>query len=265
MPCYPQIAMVDAYEPEPVLDAFAHKEYEAVPIVYKLEPSRFAGYRRELFIRLGIVVPLVTAGLFYLMWRFDIERDVFRLTFIPVLMAWLVYRQVKDKRRNWQTLVFEFQDGKLIRRLDKYPTVELMPSEVTAILESPRGIIVETNERLKKLFLSNKFSDYEGLRSRLFSWAPTVKVTSWRRSYWDYIRDFSEVLACLCVFGGPLYLMYTPNRAVILPLGLILSLATLGMILYVRNSTAIPTRTKKGLWILLLSPILVMLFRLFSQ
>jgi hypothetical protein len=124
---------------------------------------------------------------------------------------------------------------------------------------------VETNERLKKLFLSNKLSDYEGLRSRLLSWAPTVKVTSWRRSYWDYTRDFSEVLACLCVFGGPLYLMYTPNRAVILPLGLILSLATLGMILYVRNSPAIPTRTKKGLWILLLSPILVMLFRLFSQ
>src|SRR5271156_838041 len=173
------------------------------PTVYKLEPTGFAGYRRELFVRLGIVIPLVSAGWFYLMWHFDNDRGAF--IFIPVLTAWLVYRQFKDQRRNWQRLVFEFQDGKFIRRLDKYPTVELVPSEVTAILESPRGIIVETNERLRKLFLSNKLSDYEGLRSRLLSWAPTVEVTSWRRSYWDYIREVGEFLACLCVFGGPLY------------------------------------------------------------
>jgi len=234
------------------------------PRVYKLEPSRFAGYRREMFIRLGIVIPLVTAGLLYLMWRFDRERDAFLFVFIPVLVAWLVYRHFKDQRRNWQTLVFEFRDDKFIRRLDRYPTVELVPSEVKAILESPKGITVETNQRLKKLFLSNKLSDYEELRSRLLSWAPTVKVTRWRSSYWGYIRDFSEVLACLCVYGGPLYLVYTPYRAVILPLGIILLLAMLGMILYVRNSPAIPTRTKKFLWILLLLPILAML-RLFSE
>jgi cytochrome bd-type quinol oxidase subunit 1 len=235
------------------------------PTAYKLEPSRFAEYRRGMFIRLGIVIPVVTAGLLYLMWRFDKERDAFRLIFIPALVAWIVYRQFKDQRRNWQTLVFEFRDGKFIRRLDKYPTVELVPGEVTAILESPRGITIETNERVKRLFLSNKLSDYEGLRSRLLSWAPTVKVTSWRRSYWDYVRDFSEVLACLCVFGGPLYLMFTSFRAVILPLGLILSLAMLGMILHVRNSPDIPTRTKKLLWILLLLPILPMLLRLFFE
>lgn len=235
------------------------------PTAYKLEPSCFAECRREMVIRLGIVIPVVTAGLLYLVWRFDKERDAFRLIFIPALAAWIVYRQFKDQRRNWQTLVFEFQDGKFIRRLDKYPTVELVPSEVTAILESPRGITVETNERLKRLFLSNKLSDYEGLRSRLLSWAPTVKVASWRPSYWDYIRDFIEVLACLCVFGGPLYLTYIPFRAVILPLGLILSLAMLGTILYVRNSPAIPTRTKKFLWILLLLPIVAMLFRLFFE
>jgi hypothetical protein len=233
------------------------------PTVYKLEPSGFAVYRRELFIRLGIVILLVSAGWFYLMWHFDKERGAF--VFLPLLTAWVVYRQFKDQRRNWQRLVIEFQDGKLIRRLDKYPTVELVPSEVTAIVESPRGIMVETNERLKRIFLSNRLSDYEGLRGRLLSWAPTAAVTSWRRSYWDSVRAFSEFLAGFFVFGGPLYLMYTSDRAVILPLGLILSLAMLGMILYVRNSPAIPTRTKKCLWILLLLPIVPMLFRLFSE
>jgi hypothetical protein len=141
--------------------------------------------------------------------------------------------------------------------------VELVPSEVTAIIEYPRGITVETNKRSKKLFLSNKLSDYETLRNRLLSWAPAVKVR--RHTYWDSIRNLSEVLVGVCVFGGPLYLMYTPYRAVILPLGLILTLAMLGMILHVRNSPAIPTRTKKVLWILLLLPILGMLFRLYSK
>jgi len=235
------------------------------PATYKLDPSRFAGYRRELFIRMGVAIPLIGLGLFYLTWHFNRERSAFNFIFIPVLMVWLVYRQFRDQRRNWQSLVFEFHDGKLIRRLDKYPTVELVPSEVTSILESPRGIVVETNERLKKLFISRNVSDYEGLRSRLLSWAPTVSVTSSRGSYWGNIRNFGEALACLCVFGGPLYLMYTSRRAVILPLGVLLSLAMLGMILYVRKSPAIPTRTKRGLWILLLLPVLGTLLRLFSE
>ncbi len=233
------------------------------PVVFKLEPSRFPEYRRELFIRLGIAMPLVAAGLLYLAWHFDRERDIFVLILIPVLTGHIVYQQFKNERDKWRSLVFEFRDGKLIRRLDKYPTVELAPSDVTAILESPRGITVKTNERFKGLFLSNKLVDYETLRGRLLSWAPTVRVTSWRRSYWDYTRSLIEVLVCLCVFGGPLYLMYTPQHAIIRPLGAILSLAMLGMILYVRNSPQIPTTTKKSLWILLLLPIVVMLIRLY--
>jgi hypothetical protein len=122
------------------------------PSLYKLKPSRFAEYRRGLLIRLGIAIPLLSAGLFYLMWHFDKERSAFRFLFVPVFIVWLVYRLLKDQERNWQNLAFEFQDGKLVRKLDKYPTVELVPSEVTAIVESPRGITVETNERPKKLF-----------------------------------------------------------------------------------------------------------------
>jgi hypothetical protein len=233
------------------------------PRAYKLDPSRWAEYRQGLLIRLGVVIPIVSAGSFYLMRYFEGKRDAFQFFFIlGVVMAWFVYRQVNRQRRNWRSLAFEFHDGKLIRRLDEYPTVELVPSDVSAILESPRGIIVETNDRLKKVFLSNKLTDYDGLRSRLLSWAPTVKIIGWRRSSWGSIRDFSEVLASLFVFLGPLYLMHTSHRSVILPLGLILSFAALGMILYVRNSPAIPTRSKKSLWLLLLLPILPMLSRL---
>jgi hypothetical protein len=233
------------------------------PTVYKLEPSRFAEYHRELAIRLGIVMPLVAAGFLYLAWHFDKRRITFLLVLIPILTVQTVYRRFKDEGDKWKSLVFEFRDGKLIRRLDKYPTVELAPSEVTAILESPQGIIVKTNKRSKVVFLSNKLVDYEMLRSRLLSWAPTVRVTGWRRSYWDYTRSLIEVLVCLCLFGGPLYLMYAPQHAIILPLGVVLSLAMLGMILHVRNSPQIPTSRKKGLWILVLLPIFAMLVRLY--
>lgn len=238
------------------------RDADAAPTtLYKLEPSRFAEYRRELAIWLGIAVPLVTAALVYLAWHFDRERDVVGLVLIPVLTSHLFYRQFKNERDKWRSLVFEFRDGKLIRRLDKYPTVELAPSEVTAILESPRGITVRTNDRLKGLFLSNRLMDYETLRGRLLSWAG-VGVTSSQRSYGGYARGLVAMLVCLFVFGGPLYLMYAPRHAVILPLGVILSLAMLGMILYFRNSPQIPTSRRKSLWLLLLLPILVLLVRL---
>ncbi len=150
------------------------------PTIYKLEPSRFAGRRRELLIRLGIVIPLVGGGIFYLMWRFDRDGSTFSFVLILVLMISFVYGQFRDQRSNWQNLAFESRDGKFIRRLDRYPTVELVPSEVTAIIESPRGTVVHTNDRFKKLFLSNSLSDYEGLRGRLLSWAPSAKVSNWR-------------------------------------------------------------------------------------
>ena len=232
------------------------------PTVFKLEPSGFAEYRRKLTTRLGIVIPLVTAALLYVTWHFDRQRDIVSLVLVPILSGHIAYRLLKNERDKWRSLVFEFRDGKLIRRLDKYPTVELAPSEVTAILESPRGITVKTNDRLKRLFLSNRLVDYETLRSRLLSWATGARVTSSPPSYRGYARGLIEMLICLCVFGGPLYLMYAPQHALILPLGVILSLAMLGMILYFRNSPQMPTSARKSVWVLLLLPILVLLVRL---
>ena len=232
------------------------------PTFYKLDPGRFAEYRRELVIRLSVVGTVILLGPLYLAWHFGRERSPFSLVFIPVLIAWLFYRQFKDERNKWQSLVLEFRDGKLLQRLDNYPVVELVPNEVKKILESPRGIIIVTNNRLKRLILSNRLSNYDAFRTQLISWAPAVKAAVWHRFSWDYILNFCGVLASLCVFGGPLYLMYTSRHAVILPLGIALSLSMLAMILYVRNSPSIPTRERKRLWFLVLLPIFAMLVRL---
>lgn len=235
------------------------------PTVYKLEPARFAQERRELVIRLATVVPFVLAGILFLEWHFDKERDPFTLLVFPILLSLaLVYAQLREARKNWQFLAFEFRDDKLIRSLEKYPVVELVPSDVKGFLESPRGIHVETYNRHKRIFLSNKLSDYDELRNRLRSWAPAAMVTEWRPlSFGAKVLSALGVLACLCVFAGPLYLMYTTRREDILPLGIVFTLAMLGMILYVRNSPAIPVHRKMFLWLLLLLPILTILVRLY--
>src|SRR5579859_462417 len=232
------------------------------PTSYKLEPGRYAEFRRELVIRLSVVVPFLLAGFFYLAWHFDKDRSLFRLVFIPILMGSIIYRQFKDERNKWESLTFQFRDGKLIRKMDKYPLQELVPNEVTAILESPRGITVKTNNRLKSLFLSTRLSNYGVFRNQLISWAPAIEVTVWHPTSWNYVRNFLEILACAWTFGGPLYLMYTSRHAAILPLGIALSLSMLALILYVRKSPQIPIRTQKFLCILPLLPLLATLSRL---
>lgn len=240
-------------------------ENAAAPLAttYNLDPERYAEFRRSMLIRMGIAGPPLLAGFLYLSWRF--ERHIgplFSSVFTVVLIAWLSYRQFKEQRNNWRSLKFEFRGGKLIRTLEKYPALEFMPDEVTAIIESPQGMTIKTNDRLRTLFISNKLSNYESFRCQLASWAPAVSVTELASSRRDYVRSVCELLACAWVFGGPLYLMYTQQRAVILPLGIVLTLSMLAMILYVRNSPHMPIRAQKSVWFLLIFPILATLIRL---
>jgi len=234
------------------------------PTTYKLAFESYAEFRRALVIRLGIVIPLLLAGFVYLDWHFvgREESPLFRLVFIVVLLGWLSYRQFRQQRNNWRSLEFDFRDGKLVRRLDKYPPFEFLPGEVSAIIESPKGITIKTNNRLRTLFISNRLSNYESFRIQLASWAPEAPVTKWTLSFWNYVRNICELLACAWVFGGPLYLMYTQRRAAILPLGIVLTFSMLAMLLYVRNSPHMPIRAQKGMWFLLLLPILAMVSRL---
>jgi hypothetical protein len=232
------------------------------PTYYKLESGRFAEYRREMVIRLSIVVPPLLAGSLYLAWHFDRERGLFGLISIAALICWDLYRQFKDQRNKWESLVFEFRAGKLMRRMDKYPVLELVPNEVTAIRESPRGLTIDANNRPKRLFVSKRLSNYEMFRGQVVAWASTAQVIGPHPSSWDYVRNVSEVLACAWIFGGPLYLMYTSHQAVILPLGIVLLFSTLAMILYFRNSPNLPISAQKSIWLLLLLPIFAMLVHL---
>jgi hypothetical protein len=187
------------------------------PTVFRLDPDTFARYRNQLAIRLGVVMPIVAAALIYLRWHFD--RSVSAFVFVPALVIWLAYHKFREERNKWEILEFEFRDGKLSRRLEKYPTVELLPSDVTAIVETPRGIEAATSSRNKNLFLSNKLCRYQTLRNQLCSWVPSITIKSQPNSHGPKVRTFIEVLACLSVFGGPLYLIYTSNVAVVLPWG----------------------------------------------
>ena len=234
----------------------------SLPSAYKLDPAGYSEFRKSLAIRLSILIPLFLIGFVYLLWHFDRPRSIVRLVFIPVLICWIAYRQFKDQHRNWESLLFNFQNGKLVRTLDKYPSLELMPNEVTAIVESPKGITIKTNNRLRTLFISNRLSNYESFRGQLLSWAPEAPVTKSAPSFWNYVRSICELLACLLVFGGPLYLMFTQRQAVILPLGIVLTLSMLAMLLYLRKSPNMPKQAQKGMWLLLLLPILAMGSRL---
>lgn len=234
-----------------------------VPNVYKLDPAAYPAFRRRLVVRLSILIPLVLVGLAYLTRQFDIERDyLVLLVVLPVVGCSTAYHQVKEQRRNWESLEFEFRDGKLIRSLDKYPPLEFAPNEVTAILESSKGITIKTKDRLRTLSISNRLSNFSSFRSQLSFWAPAVPVTKWDPSALNYARFICELLACAWVFGGPLYLMYTQHLSVILPLGIILAVSMLAMLLYVRKSPHMPTRARKAMWVLLLLPILATVCRL---
>jgi len=139
----------------------------SLPSGYKLDPAGYPAFRKNLIIRLSILIPLLLIGFTYLLWHFDHPSSNVRLVFIPVLICWIAYRQFKEQQRNWESLEFDFRDGKLVRGLDKYPPLELMPNEVTAIVEYPKGIAVKTNKRRRTVFVSNRLSNFDSFRRQL--------------------------------------------------------------------------------------------------
>jgi hypothetical protein len=99
------------------------------PTVYKLEPACFAQRRRDFVIRLAIFVPFVIAGILFHEWHFEKKRDPFSLLFFPILIILVVlYQQLREERKNRQSLAFEFRDDKLIRNLDRYPVGHAGPT-----------------------------------------------------------------------------------------------------------------------------------------
>ncbi len=223
-----------------------------------MDPAGFARMRRRMITRLAVVAPFLLIAVWYLSGRLGRGRDVLDFIVLPATLVWETYRAVQRERDKWNSLVLEFRGDSLFRTLHRYPLLEIAPSEVTAIEEFSAGIIVRTDSRGETLIVSGDLLGYDDFRNRLAAWAPMVNVVG--RS--SPIRGVFSMLWCALIFGGPLYLMYTPHRELILPLGIGLFIGMAAMVWYYQRSPMMPTSFRKTSWILLLLPLLVTISRL---
>jgi hypothetical protein len=232
---------------------------------YRLDPARFARVRRRMITGLVMVVPLLLAAVWYLDARLDKRRGLFDFVGLPAILGWVTYRQFQRERKKWNSLVLELRSDSLTRTLPDFPVLEIAPSDVTTIVESSVGVRVQTNSPRRTLFVSTDLLDYGDFRNRLAEWAPMAKIVQPRLSSRKFILSLASVLWCVLMFGGPLYLMYTPHRVLILPLGTAIFIGMAATILYYQNSPEVPTSFRKTSWILLLLPLLVTISRLIES
>jgi hypothetical protein len=225
---------------------------------YRMDPARFARMRRRMLARLAVVAPFLVVVGWYLFGHLSRGRDLFDFIVLPVTLAWETYQAVQRERGKWNSLVLEFRGDNLIRTLPRYPTLEIAPSEVTAIVEFSGGIIVRTNSRGKTLIVSDDLLGYDNFRNRLAAWVPKINLV--RRA--PSLMGFASMLWCVLIFGGPLYLMYTPHRELILPLGIGLFIGMAATVWYYQRSPMMPTSFRKASWVLLLLPLLATVSRL---
>jgi hypothetical protein len=229
---------------------------------YALDPTQFAALRRRVTIAIATAGPLMIAGVWYLDGRVSPRRDLFDFVFLPLIAAWAAYRQIQREREKWTSLVLELRGDCLIRTLPGFPTLEIRATEVTEIIESARGILIRTESRMKCLFVNRSLLGYEDFRAKLTQWAPGTRMIQAVPSFLGPIKNAGEVLACFLLFGGPLYLMYTPHRVVILPFGIALMISFIVMILYYQRSPNMPSSFRKSAWVLVALPLLAMITRL---
>ncbi len=213
---------------------------------------------------LGPLAPLVIA----LVWHFDgrlhPDRNVFDFIGLPMILVWSTYSSIKRARRGWESLRVEFRMGRLIRKRRGYPELELAPGDVTRIAGSAKGMLIQTKSYFKRLFISKHLVDYEEFRANLSAWAPEVGIVPAARSLWSGILSVASVLGCMCLFGfGPLYLMGTPHREWVAPLGIGLCVANMALILVLMwRSPEMPSHFRYTAWILPALPLLAMFVRL---
>ena len=234
----------------------------AVVHQYRLNPARFARVRRRVIAGLAVFTPLFLAVVWYVDARLD-RRHLFDLLFLPAIIGWTIYRQLQQERKKWESLVLELHSDRLIRKLPDYPAFEVGPGDVTTMIESPAGIRILTNSQRKTMLVSTDLIEYGDLRRRLAEWAPITRPSrSIRTSIRRVVMGIASMLLCLVLFGGPIYLMYTPHHELILPLGVALFIGMAAMIWYYRGSPMVPTSFRKTSWILLLLPLLATISRL---
>lgn len=240
-----------------------HKEAAGARF-YRLDPRGFDEVRRRILVVVGPLAPLVIALVWYVDGRLYPDRSFFDFVALPIILVVSSFSSVRRERQNWESLRLELRNDKLIRKRQGYPDLEFAPGDVTRIAESPKGLIVETKSHFKRLFISKHLVDYEDFRANLSAWAPEVAIVPAGRSLWSGILSVASLLGCICLFGlGPLYLMGTPHRGWVVPLGIALCLANVAMILVLMlRSPEMPNDFRYAAWLLPALPLLAMLLRL---
>ena len=232
---------------------------------YRFDPSGFDEVRRRMLIVAGPLAPLVIALVWYFDGRIHPNRSFFDFIVLPIIVVWTTYRSVRRARKEWESLRVEFRMSKLIRKRQGYPDLEFAPGDVTRIAESPKGMVIETESPFKRLIISKHLLDYEDFRADLRAWAPAVSIVPARRSIRAWILSVASVLGFMCLFTlGPVYLMETSHRELVVPLGIALCIANLAIFLvFMLRSPEMPSHFKYGGWIFPALPLLAMFIRLY--
>ena len=227
---------------------------------YRLNPSMFDAVRNAMLRRVAAVSPLILAAIWFFDGHRRPNRDFFDFIGLPLILAFVTYQSIGRERAKWKALVFELRSDRLMRILPDHTPIEVMRNEVTAVVESSKGLVIKTSSRQKNLFVSSGLVDYSEFRDRLSAWVP---VTSFVPEKGSIMRVFFRVLFCfvfvLAAFGTPLYLtLATPGRVVI-PLSLASFGIVLTMMVYARRSPHFPISLRNRVWFLLVIPLFPLL------
>jgi hypothetical protein len=232
---------------------------------YRLDSRGFDEVRRRILIVLGPLAPLLIAFVWYFDGRLHPDRGFFDFILLPILLVYTSFKSVRRERRGWESFRLELRGDRLIRKRKGYPDLEVAPGDVTRIVEARRGMVIETASHLKRLVISKHLLDYEDFRANLRAWSPAVEIVPAKKSLRTWILSAASVLVCMCLFGfGPLYLMGTPHREWVVPLGIGLCLGNLALILvFMFRSPDVPSHFRYLAWILPALPLLAMFSRLY--
>jgi hypothetical protein len=225
---------------------------------YRLDPEGFAGLRKRVIIAIGVMLPFLFAGA----WYFD-GHDKFDLVLLPVILTWAAYKTIRKQQRHWESVRFELGADKLVIRRQGYVDREIAQCDVSQIVESGKGLVIQTSSRLKKVFISRHLLDYQEFRTELRAWAPFVPVAGSLRAW---IRAGAALLGFFTLFLiGPFYLMSTSHKELVLPLGIALVLANAAMFMLLERYEDVPKSFRYTRWALPGFSLLATIFRLFLK
>ena len=189
---------------------------------YRLPPSGFPAYRRTL-IRTGLVVSGVVLALALSVSLSQTERDQWPVLlvggpFVALLLGLGVRKAIRQQKEVWSSVEIRMDDGAIGRAQLRIPEILLRREDVTAVVESPRGLVVKTTDRFRSLFIPRLLDprDYAEIREDLATWVPIKTAGS--GAIW--MNRISLVL----LIGGFAVMLFSHDRLLVavMALGLFL-------------------------------------------